>query len=101
MHLNAVYDLLARTYVDAIIQPARQENENKAMCDMIDRYQGNPKDIFIADRGYENYNIFAHAQEKGMFYYEQKIFQTMESLLPCIRNCPTIRIPLMKRLLSL
>ncbi len=68
MHLNALYDLLARTYVDAIIQPARQENENRAMCDMIDRYQGNSKAIFIADRGYENYNIFAHVQEKGMFF---------------------------------
>ena len=26
MHLNALYDFLSRTYVDAIIQPARQEN---------------------------------------------------------------------------
>ena len=68
MHLNALYDLLSRSYADAIIQPARQENENKAMCDMIDRYPGHSKTLFIADRGYENYNIFAHVQENGMFY---------------------------------
>ena len=68
MHLNALYDLLARTYLDAVVQPARQKNEDRAMCDMIDRYRGNPKTIFIADRGYENYNIFAHVQEKGLFY---------------------------------
>ena len=60
MHLNALYDLLSRTYVDAIIQPARQENENGAMCDMIDRYPGHSKTLFIADRGYENYNLMAH-----------------------------------------
>ena len=68
MHLNALYDLQSRTYVDAIIQPARQENENKAMCDMIDRYPKHSKVLFIADRGYENYNLFAHVQENGMFY---------------------------------
>lgn len=68
IHLNALYDLQARTYADAIIQPARLENENKAVCEMIDRYQGEVKTVFIADRGYESYNIFAHVQEKGMFF---------------------------------
>ena len=68
IHLNALYDLRARTYADAIIQPARLENENKAVCEMIDRYQGEVKTVFIADRGYESYNIFAHVQEKGMFF---------------------------------
>ena len=68
IHLNTLYDLQTRTYTDAIIQPACLENEAKAMCDMIDRYSGNRKTVFIADRGYENYNIFAHANEKGVFY---------------------------------
>lgn len=68
MHLNALYDLLARSYVDAAIQPARQENEYRAMCEMIDRYQGRFKSIFIADRGLESYNVFAHVQENGHFY---------------------------------
>ena len=68
LHLNVFYDLLKRVYIDAIIQPVREENEKRAMCDMIDRYQSNSKSIFIADRGYESYNIFAHAQEKEMHY---------------------------------
>lgn len=68
LHLNVFYDLLERVYIDAIIQPVREENEKRAMCDMIDRYQSNSKSIFIADRGYESYNIFAHAQEKEMHY---------------------------------
>ena len=67
LHLNAFYDLCNRRYTDAIIQPARLENENSAMCELIDRYEGQPA-IFIADRGYENYNIFAHAENKGMYY---------------------------------
>ena len=56
-----------RRYTDAIIQPARLENENSAMCELIDRYKGQTA-VFIADRGYENYNIFAHAEQKGMYY---------------------------------
>ena len=68
LHLSALYDLKARTYADAIIHPIRQANENKDMCDMIDRYQGFHKTIFIADRGYESYNTLAHIQEKGLYY---------------------------------
>ena len=67
LHLNAFYDLCSRRYIDAIIQPARLENENSAMCELIDRYSGKLA-VFIADRGYENYNIFAHAERKGMYY---------------------------------
>lgn len=49
------------------IQPARMQNENKAMCELIGRYHGSAA-VFIADRGYENYNIFAHAEQNGMYY---------------------------------
>ena len=57
-----------RSYVDAVIQPIRRANENKDMCDMVDRYNGYHKTIFIADRGYESYNTLAHVQEKGMYF---------------------------------
>lgn len=68
LHLNALYDLGSRRYVDAVIQPGRKNNESRAMTDMIDRYHSDVKTIFIADRGYESYNIFAHAQRKNMYY---------------------------------
>ncbi len=68
IHLNALFDLCEKRYVDLMIQPARLENESIAMAKMIDRYNGEKKTIFIADRGFETYNIFAHAQEKGMYY---------------------------------
>lgn len=68
IHLNAFYDLLGRIYTDAVVQPGREENEKRAMCNMIDRYEGNTNTIFIADRNYENYNIFAHVEKRGMYY---------------------------------
>ena len=68
MHLNALYDLRSRTYEDAVIQPARQENEASAFRIMVDRYRGPAKTVFIADRAYGSYNVFAHIQERGMFY---------------------------------
>lgn len=68
LHLNAMYDLLDRIYTDIIIQPARVENEHKAFCDMVDRYVGEDKTIFIVDRGYESYNNLAHVMEKGSFF---------------------------------
>lgn len=68
LHLNALYDLCEKRYTDVVIQPARKENESLAMTQMIDRCTGQKKTIFIADRGYETYNIFAHIQEKEMYY---------------------------------
>lgn len=68
LHLNALYDLCEKRYTDVVIQPARKENESLAMTQMIDRCTGQKKTLFIADRGYETYNIFAHIQEKEMYY---------------------------------
>ncbi len=90
LHLNALYDLMAQTYTDAVIQPVRMMNEHKAMCEMVDRYQGDVKTIFLADRGFECYNVFAHVQEKGMYYLirakdvtKQGIIAASKALLPC------------------
>lgn len=68
LHLNAMYDLCNRLYVDAIIQPGRKRNEYRGLTDMVDRsaIQGNV--IIIADRGYESYNVFAHVEQKGWNY---------------------------------
>lgn len=68
LHLNALYDLSNRIYLDAIVQPGRHPNEAHALIDMIKRSPLNEKTILLADRGYESYNIFAHAQEKGWKY---------------------------------
>ena len=66
LHLNALYDVLNRTYIDALVQTASTYQEHRACIQMIERVTLD-KVILIADRGYENYNIFAHAIEKEMF----------------------------------
>ena len=64
LHLNAFYDVLNRIYTDVLVQTAADYNEFRACATMIDRSKLENV-IPVADRGYENYNIFAHAIEKG------------------------------------
>lgn len=68
LHLNAMYDLCSRLYVDALIQPRKRENENKALADMIDRSRIQGSVILLGDRGFECYNSFAHIEKKGWNY---------------------------------
>lgn len=68
LHLNAMYDLCNKLYLDVCIQPSRRENELRALTDMIDRSNISGNVIVIADRGYEGYNVFAHIEEKGWKY---------------------------------
>lgn len=70
-HLNAAYDLISKIYTDIIIQPLNQSNESHAFCDMIDQFSQlypEQKALFIADRGYESFNTFAHAMENHAFF---------------------------------
>lgn len=63
LHLNALYDLQRRIYVDAVIQ--EKWGEREAFVDMIERDNSSVPAIYIADRGYESYNNMAHVIEKG------------------------------------
>lgn len=65
LHLNAMYDLLLKTYVDASVVGKRANNECLALAAMVDRASSVKPAIIIADRGYESYNVMAHIQEKG------------------------------------
>lgn len=64
LHLNAMYDLCRRIYVDAMIQNSKESNEHKAFINMVDRDNSAYPTIYLADRGYESYNNLAHVQEK-------------------------------------
>ena len=65
IHIIPSYDVLSRRYLDAVIQPIRQKNEFAAMCTLIDRHTSanGVTPLFIADRGFHSYNVFAHAIE--------------------------------------
>ena len=64
LHLNAFFDVLNRIYLDAVLHTASEYQEYRACIKMMER---SPlvKTILIADRGYENYNVMAHAINKG------------------------------------
>jgi hypothetical protein len=68
LHLNAMYDLYNRLFVDTCIQPRKCINEHKALANMVDRSHIKDKVILIADRGYESYNNIAHIEKKGWYY---------------------------------
>lgn len=68
MHLNVLYDLKNQIYVDAVVQSGLENHERKAFTTMVDRDSSQIPTIYIADRGYESYNVFAHVQEKGQFF---------------------------------
>lgn len=68
LQLNALYDLCNRVYIDAQILPGRKQNERQALVDMVKRSDIKEKTIIIADRGYENYNVFEHITQKGWNY---------------------------------
>lgn len=65
LHLNALYDLKNRIYVDASIEKERPNNELRELEKMVDRSTIPGKAIIVSDRGYECYNTFAHIIAKG------------------------------------
>jgi hypothetical protein len=68
LHLSAMYDLLNKVYVDAVVQPKRKVHEVRALCDMADRNTTESNVIVIADRLYESYNVFAHIEQRNWNY---------------------------------
>ena len=59
-HINALYDLLNKTYVDAIVQPKPVANEPKTAWQMMERLSVDEHCIMIGDRGYGGVNLIEH-----------------------------------------
>lgn len=68
LHTVSLYDLLSKRYLDVVIQPGRLKNEFAALCQLIDRYLYGGLPVFVADRGFASFNVFAHVLEKGCFF---------------------------------
>lgn len=60
MHVNPLYDLCSNTYFDCVIQPQPKADEIGALTSMLYWNRFHEKTLFIADRGYESYNVIAH-----------------------------------------
>lgn len=65
LHLNALYDMLNGFYPDCVLEPDRKSHERAAFITMIDRYRSEFPTIFLADRGYESFQVFAHLVKSG------------------------------------
>ena len=88
IHLNAAYNLLSHLYTDVILQPLNHINEYIAMCDIIDHYTAtNPtrKPLFIADRGFVSFNVFAHAIENNAYFLVRARESNPHSMLATIK----------------
>lgn len=69
IHVVAAYHIQDRIFADAVIQPSPKKNEYAAICALIDRCNtsaGTP--LFIADRGFPSYNVYAHCFENKVFF---------------------------------
>ena len=63
VHTISLYELCSKRYLDLEVQPGRLKNEFQAICNLMDRYAYGGHPVFIADRGFSSYNVFAHAIE--------------------------------------
>lgn len=64
LHLTPLYDILGRTFTDAVIQPEPKKDEIGALISMLNRGTFAQRTLIIADRGFESYNLIAHLLEK-------------------------------------
>ena len=64
LHVTPLYDILARTYADVVIQPEPKKDEIGALVEMLQRNYFEEKTLIIADRGFESYNLIAHCLAK-------------------------------------
>lgn len=59
-HLNALYDLMNKVYVDAIVQPQPKQYEQKAAWQMMERMAVEEPCLLMGDRGYGGINLIEH-----------------------------------------
>jgi hypothetical protein len=65
-HFPTSKDLCNKIYLDARVQNGREQNEFRALADMVDASELDGAVIVVADRGYESYNVFAHIAKKRL-----------------------------------
>lgn len=68
IHINICYSILDKRYSDVVIQPRSEMREADAACSMVDNKTIKGKCLYIADRGYESFNLMAHIMEKEDFF---------------------------------
>jgi len=67
MHATCAFDLVRRTFEDAVCQGGAEEDEPGALCRLVDRL---PRGrglvpLWLADRGFCTWNVICHMREAG------------------------------------
>lgn len=57
VHVNMLYNLMDKTYQDAVLQPRSQMDERDAAITMLKRLDNSTPFIVIMDRGYDGFNM--------------------------------------------
>lgn len=65
IHINALYDLVNRVYLDGVVQMGRLQHERQALKDIVKDSPLGENVLLIGDRGYDGYNSYAYIIEKG------------------------------------
>lgn len=68
-HISAFYDLMNKTYVDAIVKGVNSTDEPQAAVDMVNSLDFPEKSILICDRGYTAMNLMEHCNRKDGLDY--------------------------------
>ena len=66
LHLNGLFDLINRVFIDCTIDPGNHTNERAALASMVSRLSDPDKAIILADRGYDGFNCIAHLLESNV-----------------------------------
>lgn len=68
MHLNTIFDILNKRFIDVRINPRKGNLERDALMELIQENQFDKKTIFVADRGYEGWHLMGDIHNRGMKY---------------------------------
>lgn len=69
VHLNCISDVLNDCFLDVELQGIHHLDEQAAFVRFLDRISTDTsKKIFLADRGYASYNVFAHAVHNNQYF---------------------------------
>lgn len=98
LHLNALYDVINKQFLDVIIQRALHKDECGAACELVDRIPDQHPVILLADRGYENYNLFAHVEERLFDYVIRLRDSDTSSIVSGVRLPDTAEYDVTKRI---
>ena len=66
LHINGLFDILNRIYIDCIVDPGMHMRERATLINLVSRLEDPSTTIILADRGYEGYNDIAHMIESGI-----------------------------------